>query len=106
MAHLLLPSVVCTVVPSALISMRLIGEVENMPAARTVHTQSPGRDRNLVFAIGLLSLIFVPVFKSITHLPPYIGILGTLGLMWMITELIHSGKDERDKDRFSVLYAL
>ncbi len=106
MAHLILPSIVCTVVPCALISIRLKGEVENMPAAKTLNTQSLGRDRNLVFAIGLLSLIFVPVFKSITHLPPYMGILGALGLLWVITELIHAGKDERDKDRFSVLYAL
>ncbi len=105
-AHLLLPSIVCMVVPLALISIRLKGVVDHMPAADTTQVQSSGRDRNLVFAIGLLSLIFVPVFKAITHLPPYMGILGALGLMWVITELIHSGKDESDKDRFSVLYAL
>lgn len=104
-AHLIIPSIVCTVVPLGLISMRLKGTVEHMPAALTMH-QSSGRDRNLVFVAGLLSLMFVPVFKSITHLPPYMGILGALGVLWVITELIHSGKDERDKDRFSVLYAL
>lgn len=60
----------------------------------------------MVFAVGVLSLVFVPVFKSITHLPPYMGILGALGAMWAITEIIHYNKDERDKDRFSVLYAL
>ncbi len=104
--HLIIPSIVCTVVPLALISIRLKGEVEHMPAAGALHLQTSGRDRNLVFATGLLSLMFVPVFKSITHLPPYMGILGALGVLWVITELIHAGKDERDKDRFSVLYAL
>lgn len=104
--HLLLPSIVCTVVPLSLISFRLKGTIEDMPAGEEHLPKYSARERNLVFSIGLLSLIFVPVFKSITHLPPYMGILGALGVMWVITEIIHAEKDERDKDRYSVLYAL
>jgi Na+/H+ antiporter NhaD/arsenite permease-like protein len=105
-SHLILPSVVCTVVPLGLISLRMKGHVDDMPKPDQGRIQTSVRNRNLVFWMGLLSLIFVPVFKAITHLPPYMGILGALGVMWVITELMHHGKDERDKDRFSVLYAL
>ena len=48
----------------------------------------------------------VPVFKTVTHLPPFMGILIGLGLMWIITEIIHSGKDEQDRKNFTVAYAL
>jgi Na+/H+ antiporter NhaD/arsenite permease-like protein len=48
----------------------------------------------------------VPVFKTVTHLPPFMGILIGLGIMWIITEIIHSGKDEEDRQNFTVAYAL
>lgn len=105
-SHLILPSLVCLTVPLAIISMRLKGNAEEMPVSGSEHIQTPPLERKMVFAVGVLSLVFVPVFKSITHLPPYMGILGALGAMWAITEIIHYNKDERDKDRFSVLYAL
>lgn len=47
-----------------------------------------------VFAIGLGSLLFVPILKTLTHLPPFMGMLLMLGVMWVVTELIHNGKDE------------
>jgi Na+/H+ antiporter NhaD/arsenite permease-like protein len=60
----------------------------------------------MVFAIGLGALLFVPVFKTITHLPPFMAILFGLGCMWVLTELIHHKKDTADKDFRSVVYAL
>jgi Na+/H+ antiporter NhaD/arsenite permease-like protein len=104
--HLILPSIVCMVVPLSLLSIRLKGSLEPVSAIQQSHLSSTTLERNIVFAVGVCSLIFVPVFKAITHLPPYMGILGALGLMWIITEIIHSKKDESDKDKFSVLYAL
>jgi Na+/H+ antiporter NhaD/arsenite permease-like protein len=104
--HLILPSIVCMVVPVTLLGIRLKGELEPIPPTKHAHLQSTNTERNIIFLLGLLSLIFVPIFKSVTHLPPYMGILGALGFMWIITEIIHSKKDERDKDKFSVLYAL
>jgi len=105
-SHLILPSLVCVTVPLAIISVRLKGNAEEVPVSGNEHIQTPPLERKVVFTVGVLSLVFVPVFKSITHLPPYMGILGALGAMWVITEIIHYNKDERDKDRFSVLYAL
>ena len=67
---------------------------------------SPPGERNVVFAIGVGALLFVPVFKTLTHLPPFMGMLLALGLMWVITELIHRGKDEVEKGTRSVLHAL
>src|SRR5690606_494703 len=52
------------------------------------------------------ALLFVPIFKTITHLPPYMGILIALGVMWVITELIHHDKDEEEKGVLSVNHAL
>jgi Na+/H+ antiporter NhaD/arsenite permease-like protein len=60
----------------------------------------------LVLVTGVVLLLLVPVFKTITHLPPFMGILFGLGLMWMITEAIHSTKDEEDRKNFTVAYAL
>jgi Na+/H+ antiporter NhaD/arsenite permease-like protein len=63
-------------------------------------------ERNVVFWLGVGSLLFVPIFKTITHLPPYMGVLLGLGIMWVITELIHSKKDEEEKGLLSVNHAL
>jgi Na+/H+ antiporter NhaD/arsenite permease-like protein len=63
-------------------------------------------ERNLIFYIGIGCLLFVPIFKTITHLPPYMGMLLCLGILWTATELIHQKKEEVEKDNFSVSQAL
>jgi Na+/H+ antiporter NhaD/arsenite permease-like protein len=64
------------------------------------------KEKNLVFVVGMVSLLFVPVFKTFTGLPPFMGMLFSLGIMWLITEIIHSGKDTADKDNLSVNHAI
>ena len=56
--------------------------------------------------MGIGALIFVPVFKTITHLPPFLGMLFGLGILWVVTELIHKNKNDADKDAYSVVHAL
>lgn len=51
----------------------------------------------LVFGVGLGALVFVPVFKALTGLPPYMGILLGLGVLWILTDAIHYGESERQK---------
>ena len=63
-------------------------------------------ERNAVFTLGLMSLASVPLFKTLTHLPPFMGMLFGLGCMWMLTELIHSEKDEAEKGVLSVNHAI
>ena len=102
-----IPSVVCFAVPAFIISRQVSGQVARddmyvpaKPRARDI------RDRNIVFMVGLGSLLFVPVFKTVTHLPPYMGVLLGLGLMWVVTEIIHHEKDEAEKGALSVNHAL
>jgi Na+/H+ antiporter NhaD/arsenite permease-like protein len=59
-----------------------------------------------VFFLGIAALIFVPIFKTVTHLPPFMGMLLGLGAMWVVTEVIHSGKDEAEKGLLSVNHAI
>jgi Na+/H+ antiporter NhaD/arsenite permease-like protein len=107
-SHILLPSIASLLVPLMFVSIRLRGElpIEEPSVRAQDRPDTPARDRNIVFYSGLILLLLVPVFKSITHLPPYMGMLFGLGLMWVITEILHSGKDEQDKNFFSVMYAI
>lgn len=104
----ILPSLVSMIIPVLIISRRMKGTLVRMDIQEEspVNFNQNAFERNLVFFVGVGCLLFVPVFKTITHLPPYMGILFGLGLMWMITELIHSGRDEDEKGVFSVNHAL
>jgi Na+/H+ antiporter NhaD/arsenite permease-like protein len=100
-----LPSLVCFLVPAFIISRQVNGNAVRDEVDETQLTSTP-RERNIVFGVGLSSLLFVPVFKTITHLPPYMGVMLGLGAMWVITELIHHEKDEAEKGVLSVNHAL
>jgi Na+/H+ antiporter NhaD/arsenite permease-like protein len=108
MLKVILPSIACAVVPMLLLSARMRGhlEVGGTEEAKTMKPETPVRDRNIVFISGILILLLVPVFKTVTHLPPFMGMLMGLGIMWVITEIIHHQKDTQDKHFLSVLYAL
>jgi Na+/H+ antiporter NhaD/arsenite permease-like protein len=101
----ILPSLVCFVVPAFIISMQMKGFIERDESGKE-KLLSTNHERKTVFIIGLACLLFVPVFKTITHLPPYMGIIFGLGLMWALTEMVHSGKDEAEKGSLSVNHAL
>lgn len=103
---LLLPSVVCLLAPLLVISRRLKGHVETPARSKASPHTSPASERQRVFWLGLGVLLFVPVFKTLTHLPPFMGMLLGLGVLWIATEMIHSGKDDMDKGRYSVSHAL
>lgn len=105
----IIPSLVCMILPTFLISLKMKGELLRAASnieMRNINFTTSSRERNTVFWLGVGCLIFVPIFKTITHLPPYMGILFGLGLMWVITELIHSSKDEEEKGLLSVNHAL
>jgi Na+/H+ antiporter NhaD/arsenite permease-like protein len=100
-----LPSLVCFILPAFLISRQVRGIVGERNL-NIENCETPAWQRNLIFWIGIGCLLFVPVYKTITHLPPYMGILFGLGLMWVVTEMIHHEKDEREKGTHSVNHAL
>jgi Na+/H+ antiporter NhaD/arsenite permease-like protein len=105
---LLLPSLVCLLVPLLICQFRLKGQVRTPTARRPGDERltSSAFERRAVFSMGMGVLLFVPIFKSVTHLPPFMGMLMGLGLLWILTEMIHSGKDEMEKGERSVVHAL
>jgi len=103
----ILPSLVCFLVPAFFISRQVKGNAERADESENNTTfTNTSRERNTVFWVGVGSLLFVPVFKTVTHLPPYMGVLLGLGVMWVITEMIHSGKDDAERGQLSVNHAL
>ena len=104
--QLFIPSVLCLVVPLLLVSPRLKGSFEAPIIQESPTLTSTNFERNFVFSLGVGVLIFVPIFKTITHLPPFMAILFGLSIMWIITEWIHSEKDTEDKNTLTVVYAL
>ncbi len=98
-----LPSLVSLTVPLAIIAYRLRSKKITRPTY--VEKEIP-RGSLLVFVSGIAALVFVPVFKSITHLPPYLGMLGGLSLVWVISELLHVKKEEEEKKPYTAVHAL
>ena len=102
-----LASLTCMVIPTLIINYRIKGNillVDEVPINQNVISSS--FDRNLVFFIGVSCLLFVPFFKVITSLPPYMGMLCSLGIMWVLTELMHHKNVTDEKGSLSVSHAL
>jgi NhaD family Na+/H+ antiporter len=104
---LLLPSLMCLLVPLSVLHFRMRGLV-----TRPLHPEkencsaNENRNRNIVFFSGIGILLFVPAFKTLTHMPPFMGMLLGLGLLWIIVEMVHHEKDEADRASYTVAYAL
>ena len=92
----LVASIVCLIVPTLGISTMLKGELEKVPEIQTGNSVSliSKLQSKIVLGIGVGFLVFTPVFKTITHLPPYMGILLGLSVLWIVTELMHKHKPE------------
>jgi Na+/H+ antiporter NhaD/arsenite permease-like protein len=96
-------------VPLAILSFTFKGEVQRPLKQETAdHYLNPttSGERLTVFILGLAGLVFVPIFKTITHLPPFMGMMLSLGVIWTITEIMHKGKSKADKQSLSVVSVL
>lgn len=106
---IIIPSVVCAVVPLIYLTFKLKGDIER-PNIETLeeHQKNPTTsfERNLVFWLGVIGLLFVPFFKMVTHLPPYVGMMFSLGVLWLVTEIIHRSKNHEQKSQLSVIGVL
>jgi len=104
---LFLPSMACMLAPLAVASFMLKGNVVAPDAAGAGEDpQTSDFEKTLMFYMGMGSLLFVPVFKSVTHLPPYLGILLALGILWLVSEILHWDKPEEEKDHLMLAKAL
>jgi len=105
--HLFLPSLVCLIVPLLILSFSMKGKVTKPDVVESTHTENTTDfERKIVLALGIGALVFVPFFKTITHLPPFMGMLFGLAILWIVTEFIHQNKNDADKDAYSVIQAL
>lgn len=103
--QLFLPSLVCLLIPLIVISFSLKGTIVTPPRDES-HIPKPAFERNFVFFLGVGILLFVPVFKTVTHLPPFMAILLGLGIMWIVIEIMHRQRDTPNKRELSVTAAL
>lgn len=88
----LLPSLVSMILPTWWVARRLKGRLPEPSKDAARRPDMTQRERKLIFILGVTGLILVPVFKTITHLPPFIGILFVLGALWVFTECFYNGK--------------
>ena len=96
-SEIFIPSLVSMLVPAYILQYSLKGKFDksqNLPPAEV--SQFTQRQRNIIFWLGVGGLIFVPIFKTLTHLPPFMGILLVLGLLWTTTEIFHHNTEEGD----------
>lgn len=113
-SNLILPSMVSLAVPLLYMTFAMKGSLKaipELPTAATAPSFDPenGVSRNqgrLMLGAGVLGLLFVPLFKTVTHLPPYMGMLLSLGALWVLSEMLHKDKDEEDRLPYTPAYAL
>lgn len=106
---LIVPSLVNLAVPLAIVAYGLRGKpiaapvIEGpMDGART----TTSFERNLIFTCGLLALVLVPVFKLVTHLPPFMGVLLGLGVLWAIADRVHVEKAYDERKRVTIAHVI
>ncbi|MFK7899432.1 MAG: sodium:proton antiporter NhaD [Cyclobacteriaceae bacterium] len=99
-----LPSLLCLLVPLIVLSFTSREILERPPVipSKPEEHKITKLEQYLVFWFGVIGLLFVPIFKTITHLPPFMGMLYSLGVMWVLTELIHRKKSTDHKKTLSV----
>jgi len=105
MKQLILPSIAVCIIPALIVSYRYKGKkITYIPVMES--TTAEKKDGKIILLAGIGFLIFVPVFKTITHLPPFMGMLLALGLMWVITTFLHKSKDAEHAAKYTVARAL
>lgn len=102
---LILPSIAVCLVPMLIIARRFRGQ-KLLPVLLPVRDAAEKKDGRMILLAGAGFLLFVPVFKTVTHLPPFMGMLLALGLMWVITTIVHKQKEPEAAQKFSVARAL
>ncbi len=102
----ILPSLVCMIVPLTILSFTMKGNVERPTFDDEEIVYSTPSERILFLILGVSGLLFVPVFKTATHLPPYMGMLLSLGILWVVGEIVHKDKPAEIKNKLKVTAVL
>jgi Na+/H+ antiporter NhaD/arsenite permease-like protein len=105
MKTLILPSLAVIIIPASIMIIRFRGQTFSR-VQQSESTEIEKRDGKIILYLGIGLLIFVPIFKTITHLPPFMGMLLALGLMWVVVAFLHKRKPEEVVKQYSVAHAL
>ena len=99
LTEIFVPSLVSMVIPALILSLSLKGKFDKEQNLK-VHevTAFTKNQRKIIFLLGVGGLIFVPIFKTLTHLPPFMGILLVLGVLWTVTEVFHRRLEQNEDD--------
>ena len=108
MQELFFPSLMCLLIPLIFLSRTLTGSLDTSKPPEREHGDKllPVWHQTLFLCLGILGLLSVPVFKAVTHLPPFIGMMGVLSVLWIVSELVSHKVDERTRSRTGVLHVL
>ncbi len=105
--EIFIPSLVCMLVPLTILGLRLKGNLKSDNVTDILHISDHNKvskfDKTLIFGVGIGALLFVPIFKTITHLPPFMGILFGLSVIWILTEILHRKKNVEHKKALSIV---
>jgi len=104
--HVIVPSLFTMIVPLALLSFTQKGNVSRPAVDANEKIYTKPFERKLMLIMGVCGLLFVPVFKTVTHLPPYMGMLLSLSIIWLVSELMHKDKPDEVKKNLKVIYIL
>lgn len=107
--NIFISSLVCLLVPMIVLSFTMKGTVERPEKVTGIHShdvQVTDRERKIVFFLGVAGLLFVPLFKTVTHLPPFMGMMLSLGVLWVVSERLHHGKEYHEKQQLLVINVL
>ncbi|NQU87101.1 MAG: sodium:proton antiporter NhaD, partial [Mariniphaga sp.] len=101
------PSLVTMLVPLIIVSFTIKGDVTRPHLAnKELRKFTTKGEQRLLLVMGVCALLFVPVFKTVTHLPPYMGMLFGLGVIWLTTEILHRNKPLEYKRKLTVIGVL
>jgi Na+/H+ antiporter NhaD/arsenite permease-like protein len=99
-----LPSLVVTMVPLLFVVVKFKNQTFELSEINLL--QKKRKEGKIILLLGLGLLLFVPLFREVTHLPPFMGMLFMLGILWVVVSLMHFQKSESHKMEFSVAHAL
>ncbi len=106
--HLFIPSSAAVLVPLFILSFVMKGKIYR-PRVVPIEDEEEmitEKERSIVFTIGVLGLVFVPVFKTVTHLPPFMGMMLSLGVLWAVTEVMHRKRSYKARKKLAVIGVL
>lgn len=107
--NLFIPSVITILLPLAILTFTMRGKIYRPRIVEHEEDEADmvsKKERTTIFIVGILGLLFVPVFKTVTHLPPFMGMMLSLGVMWALTEVMHRNRSYQARKKLAVIGVL